>query len=116
MVAATAAVSVLLAALLTYSAIRKLSHDPSVVSSYAAAGVPEAWLNRLAALLLAGATGLIVGLAWRPLGVATAAALLAYFGVAISFHLRAGDAEHLPVPSLMALLSATALTLAIATL
>jgi hypothetical protein len=58
----------------------------------------------------------LIGLEWPPLGVAAAGALLLYFGVAISFHLRAGDAEHLPVPATMALLAAAALAFRIATL
>jgi hypothetical protein len=113
---AAATVSSLLAAALTYSAARKLNHDPPVVASYAAAGVPEAWLNTLALVLLAGAAALLAGLAWAPLGVAAAGALLAYFAVAISFHLRNGDAEHLPIPLTMAALAAGALVLRVATL
>ena len=115
MVLASTIVSALLAALLAYSATRKLSHDPPVVKGYAKAGVPETWLNPLACVLLAGATALIVGLAWRPLGVAAAGTVLVYFCIAIGFHLRAGDAEHLPVPAAIALLSATALAFGIAT-
>jgi uncharacterized membrane protein YphA (DoxX/SURF4 family) len=84
---ASTVVSALLAALLAFSAIRKLSHDPPVVQSYATAGVPESWLNTLAWVLLAGAAALMIGLAWGPLGVVAAGALLIYFGVAISFHL-----------------------------
>ena len=114
MVLASTILSALLAALLAHSAIRKLGHDPPVVEGYAKAGVPETWLNPLAWLLLAGAAALLIGLAWRPLGVAAAAALFLYFGVAIGFHLRAGDAEHLPVPVAMAVLSATALAFGIA--
>lgn len=116
MLLASTLVSALLAALLAYSAIRKLSHDPPVVQGYATAGVPESWLNTLAWILLAGAAALMIGRWWPPLGVAVAGALLVYFGVAISFHLRAGDAEHLPVPASMAFLAAAALAFRIATL
>ena len=45
-----------------------------------------------------------------------AAALLAYFVVAIAFHIRAGDAEHLPTPVAMAVLAAAALVLRVASL
>jgi hypothetical protein len=113
---ATAVVSALLAAALAYSAVRKLSHDRPVVASYAAAGVPEEWLNSLALVLLTGAGALLAGLAWAPLGVAAAGALLCYFAVAISFHLRNGDAQHLPVPLAMATLAAGALVLRVVTL
>jgi hypothetical protein len=113
---ATAVVSALFAAALAYSAIRKLSHHPAVVASYAAAGVPERWLNRLALVLLTGAAALLAGLVWAPLGVAAAGALLAYFAVAISFHLRNGDAPHLPVPATMAALALGVLLLRLSTM
>lgn len=116
MFAATLAVSVLLASLIAYSAIRKLSHRPAVVETYVRAGVPEDWLDRLAIVLLAGAAGLLAGLAWAPVGMAAAAALTVYFLVAIAFHVRAGDAEHLPTPLVIAVLAAAALSLRLATL
>jgi DoxX-like family len=106
-----AVVSGLLAALLAFSAVRKLSHAPDVVESYARAGVREEWLNPLAIVLLAGATGLVAGLFWEPLGLAAAGALVAYFLVACSFHLRNGDAAHLPTPLLMLALAAAVLAL-----
>jgi hypothetical protein len=106
--------SVLLAATLAYSAIRKLSHDPQVVAGYRRAGVPEDRLDLLAVVLLAGAAGLLLGLLWAPLGVATAAALSAYFLVAIGFHIRAGDAAHLPTPLVLALVAAAVLVLRLA--
>jgi len=114
MLLATAAVSALLASLLAFAAIRKLSHRPEVVSEYARAGVPERWLDRLAALLLAGAGALLLGLVWRPLGIAGAAALVAYFAAAIGFHLRAGDARNAPTPAAMAALAAAVLVLQLA--
>jgi hypothetical protein len=116
MFAATLAVSVLLASLIAYSAIRKLSHRPAVVETYLRAGVPEEWLDRLAIVLIAGAAGLLAGLAWAPIGIAAAAALTAYFLVAVAFHVRANDAEHVPTPLTIALLAAVALGLQLAAL
>lgn len=113
---ATAIVSVLLAALLAFSAIRKLSHDPEVVEGYARAGVPEGWLDYLATVLLAAAAGLLAGLLWAPIGIAAAAGLVLYFAVAIGFHIRSGDTAHLPTPVVIALLAATALILRLAVL
>jgi hypothetical protein len=113
---AAVVVSAPLAAGLAYSAVRKLSHDAPVVASYAAAGVPEEWLDRLALVLLAAAAALLAGLVWAPLGIAAAGMLLAYFVVAISFHLRNGDAKHLPTPVATAALAAGALVLRVATL
>jgi hypothetical protein len=108
---ATSIVSILLAALLVMSAAIKLTRREPYVQGYLKVGVPEDRLNQLAILLLAGACGLLLGLAWAPIGVAAAAALVAYFAVAIAFHLRADDAESLPVPVAMALLAAAALVL-----
>ncbi|MFI6483880.1 DoxX family protein [Nonomuraea sp. NPDC050663] len=91
-------VSLILAALLVYSAVRKLSHREEVVRTYARAGVAEPRLNLLAALLLAGAAGLVGGLAWAPLGLAAAIALACYFLAAVFFHVRAHDLRNLPTP------------------
>ena len=65
MFVATLVVSLLLAALLSYAAIRKLGHSEPVVATYARVGVPEDKLDYLAAILLAGAAGLALGLVPR---------------------------------------------------
>jgi len=108
---ATSIVSILLAALLMMSAAIKMTRREPYVQGYLKVGVPEDRLNQLATLLLAGACGLLLGLAWAPIGVAAAAALVGYFAVAIVFHLRADDAESLPAPVMMALLAAAVLVL-----
>jgi hypothetical protein len=109
MFAAAAVISSLLAALLAFSAIRKLSHRPEVVATYTRVGVPEGKLNALAFVLLAGAVGLVVGLFWGPLGVAAAAGLVVYFLLAIGAHVRADDAVHLPTPVVIELMAVAAL-------
>jgi hypothetical protein len=114
MVIAGAVVSVLLAALLVVTAARKLGHRPAVVATYRRVGVPQERLNQLAVLLLAGAAGLVVGLWWEPLGVAAAAALVAYFLLAIGAHVRARDTANVPTPALYLALSAVVLTLHVA--
>jgi DoxX-like family len=111
MVVAAAVVSVLLAALLVVTAARKLGHRPAVVATYLRVGVPEQRLNQLAVLLLAGAAGLLVGLWREPVGIAAAAALVAYFLLAIGAHVRAHDTANVPMPALYLALSAAALTL-----
>jgi hypothetical protein len=106
---ALAIASVLLAAGLSYSAAMKLTHRPEVVASYARAGVPEGWLNRLAGLLFLASAALVAGIFWEPLGLATTAALVAYFAVAVSFHIRSGDERSLPTPvAMLVLATATA--------
>lgn len=113
---ATVIVSILLAALLAFAAIRKLSHRQEVVQTYIRAGVPEDKLDYLAMILLAGAAGVILGLFWAPIGVAAGVGVICYFLVAIASHIRAGDAGHLPTPLAIAVIAAAALTLRIATL
>jgi hypothetical protein len=111
MFAAAAVVSSLLAAILAFSAIRKLSHQPQVVATYTRVGVPEDKLDYLALILLAGAAGLVVGLFWGPLGVAAAVGLVVYFLLAIAAHIRADDAAHLPTPVVIELMAVVALAL-----
>jgi len=110
------ATSVVLAALLAYSAITKLSHRERFVQGYVRVGVPEDKLDYLAIILLAGAAGLMLGLAWAPIGLAAAVGVTLYFLVAIAFHVRAHDTEHLPTPLVIAALAAAALALRLAAL
>jgi hypothetical protein len=109
-------VSLLLAALLVFAAVRKLSHRESVVRSYHRVGVPPDKLKYLAFILLAGAAGLMAGLLWAPIGAAAAAGLVCYFGLAIAAHIRSGDAKNVPTPVLMLALAIAALVLWRATL
>ena len=107
----TIAVSLMLAALLLATAIRKLTHAPAVVETYRRVGVPERQLNVLALILIAGAAGLVAGLWWRPVGVAAAAGLVAYFALAVLAHVRHHDLKPLPTPLIFLALSAAALAL-----
>jgi uncharacterized membrane protein YbjE (DUF340 family) len=113
---AAAVISSLLAAVLAFSALRKLSHRPEVVATYTRVGVPEDKLDSLAFVLLAGAVGLVVGEFWGPLGVAAAAALVVYFLLAIGAHIRADDAVHLPTPIVIELMAVAALVLRVGSL
>lgn len=116
MFVAAAVVSLLLAALLVFAAVRKLSHREPVVRSYLRVGVPPDKLNYMAFILLAAAAGLMAGLLWAPIGAASAAGLVCYFALAITAHIRAGDAKNLPTPVLMLALAIAALMLRLATL
>ena len=83
--------------------------------TYTRVGVPEEKLDYLAFILLAGATGLIAGLLWAPIGVAAAIGVVCYFLLAIAAHIRADDAVNLPTPVVIALIAVAALILRIAT-
>lgn len=107
----TIAVSLVLAALLLATAIRKLTHAPAVVETYRRVGVPERRLNLLAVILAAGAAGLVIGLWWQPLGVAAAVGLVVYFALAVAAHVRHHDLKPLPTPVVFLALSAAALVL-----
>jgi hypothetical protein len=107
--------STVLAALLAAAAVRKLTHREAVVRSYLRAGVPEDKLDLLAAVLLAAATGLVLGLVWAPIGIAAAAGVVVYFIGAVTSHIRAGDAEHLPTPLAFEAIGLATLALLVAT-
>jgi hypothetical protein len=113
---ASTAVSLLLAALLALTAARKLSHKPEIVQTYVRVGVPEDKLNYLAFILVAGATGLLLGLLWPPLGIAAAIGIVCYFACAVAFHIRYRDTEHIPTPATFAAIAVAALVLQLARL
>ncbi len=107
----TAVVTVLLAAILAFAAVRKLTHREDVVATYAKVGVPEERLNQLAFVLLLGAAGLLLGLAWAPIGIAAAAGVVVYFVLAIVAHVRHDDAANLPTPVAIEAMAVAALAL-----
>ena len=116
MFVATVVTSALLAALLAFAALRKLSHRPEVVQTYVRVGVPAEKLGYLAVVLLAGAGGLIVGLFWAPIGIATAVGVVCYFLLAVAAHVRADDTANLPTPLFIELIAIAELVLRLATL
>lgn len=109
-------VSSLLAGLLVFAAVRKLSHRPEVVASYARVGVPDERLDLLALVLLAGATGLLIGVVFAPLGVITAGCVVLYFLAAIAAHVKHADTRHAAVPLVILCLALATLALRVATM
>jgi DoxX-like family len=113
---AYAIVAVLLAAVLLASAGAKLTRQEAVVTGLTGIGVPLEWFPRLAALEIAAAIGLVVGL-WVPaIGVAAAIGVVLYFIGAVRFHVRARDTKGLPPPVVIGLLGVVALVLRLASL
>lgn len=108
--------SVVLAAMAGGSAIKKLQKDEQVVTVIGGTvGVPERLFPVLAALELAGAAGVLVGLALAPIGVLAAAGLVAYFVGAFAGHIRAGAIKGLSMPLVPLVLSIAVLALRVAT-
>jgi hypothetical protein len=105
------AVSLTLAALLCYAALRKLSRRPDVVASYARVGVPERRLGLLATVLLAGAAGLLTGIFVPVVGIIAACALVLYFLAALAAHTRARDLANAATPLVLLVLAALTLVL-----
>ncbi len=72
-----------------------------VLANSAEVGVPRSWLPRLAALKLAGAAGLLLGLldtGLRPLSAAAACGLVLFYLGALAFHVRARVLHNLAFP------------------
>jgi DoxX-like protein len=109
-------VAALLSVLLVFSAIGKLTKNETQVKSLAKAGVPLKMLPPLAALEIAGAIGLVIGIFWAPLGIAAAIGVVLYFVGAIIAHIRASDVKGISGPAPVLVLAAAALVLRVVSL
>lgn len=99
MVIGLTVVTALLAVICVLSAVMKLTGQDHVVASvHGTVGVPLRHFPVLAALELAGAAGIVIGLWFEPLGIAAAIGLVGYFTGAVIGHLRVGDAKGLGPP------------------
>ncbi|MFF2848964.1 DoxX family protein [Streptomyces sp. NPDC058001] len=107
-------VGVLLALVLVASGRGKLVKDEKIVTGMRSIGVPDSWLPRLAALEFAGALGLLIGIFFRPLGIAAAIGVVLYFIGAVVTHIRGKDVKGVPTPTVLLLVGAAALVLGIA--
>ena len=107
---ALAALSALLLA--AVSATGKLRRNPYIVRSvHEVVGVPLHWFPILAALELAGAAGLLLGILWVPVGIAAAAGISLYFVGAVIAHLRVRDIRGAgPALQMLCLASAALIT------
>jgi len=105
----TAAVNVAIAA-------ADLAGARLVLANSAQVGVPRTWLPRLAALKLAGAAGLLLGLvdaALRPLAATAAVGLTLLYLGALAFHLRARVLHNLAFPGFYFATAITSLALTV---
>lgn len=62
-------------------------------------GVPSYLRPFLTPIKLASSGGLLLGLKWPRLGALTAACLIAYYGIAASFHVRADESSLNALPA-----------------
>ncbi|MBF6209846.1 DoxX family protein [Nocardia puris] len=96
-------VTVVLALGAAASGVGTLTRQPQIVDIITAVGFPADRIWILGALKVAGAVGLLVGLAWWPLGVAAAVGLVAYFCGALAMHLRARRFDIAPATGFLVL-------------
>jgi len=107
-------VAIVLGLGLAGSASGKLRKDERIVTGLTGVGVPLSWFVPLALLELAGAAGLLIGIGWRPLGIAAAIGVILYFVGALIFHVRAKDFKGMVAPAVLLLVGVLALILGIA--
>jgi DoxX-like protein len=88
---ATVIVTLLLAALFTFSASIKLLGVSRSLAIRDHLGVKPLQWRLIGALELAGVAGVLVGLAWPPIGIAAAIGLTLLSIGALAFHIRASD-------------------------
>jgi hypothetical protein len=107
-------ITIVAAALAVLAAVQKLRRDPRVVHVMQdVVGVPLKYLPLLAACLFAGAVGLVLGIWWRPVGIAAGVGLVVYFVGAVVAHLRVRDVKGVGAPTLFLALCVAALVLRI---
>ncbi len=105
-------VAILLALMMGVSASGKLMRIQGAVQTiHGVVGVPLKLFPVLAALLIAGAIGLIVGIFRPKVGVAAAGALVLYFIGAITGHVIVGDFAGIKAPITPFVMAGAALAL-----
>lgn len=107
MLIAATALSVLLAFAMGASGVMKLRRDERTMPTLRAVGVPDGLVGVLAALELAAAVGLVVGIRVRPIGIAAAVGAVLYFLGAVLAHLRVRDRNLAPAAVLLGVSAVT---------
>ena len=103
-------IAAVLALVLLASAVSKLRRDPRVVRTiHEIVGVPLRFFPYLAALEIAGAAGVLIGIGWAPLGVAAAGGVVLYMLGAVIRHMRFHDLRGVAGPVLPLALAIAAL-------
>ncbi len=98
---ATVIVTVLLAALFTFSASIKLLGVSRSLAIRDHLGVKSVQWRLIGTCELAGVAGVLAGLAWAPIGIAAAIGLALLAVGAIAFHVRASDGAADTAPAVL---------------
>jgi hypothetical protein len=96
-------VTVLLAALFAFSSLIKLVGARQSLAIRDHLGVKPMQWRMIGLLELAGVAGVLIGLAWAPIGVAAAIGLALLLLGAIAFHVRASDGATDTAPAVIGL-------------
>lgn len=107
-------VAVVSAAINFWAAAQALRRAEVPVQNAAKVEVPSSWVVPLGWLLLAGAAGLLTGIAVPLVGAAAAIGLILYFVCAIFAHLRVGWYSAVSFPALFLTVAIAALVLRLA--
>jgi hypothetical protein len=105
------AVTVLAAAMASFSAVAGWVPFPFVAQALDRYGVPRSWWPWLSVAKAAGAAGLLIGLFMPVIGVMAGIGLLLYFLLAVATVVRARCYTHIPFPLVYAAPVAGALAL-----
>ncbi|MCE7005802.1 DoxX family protein [Kibdelosporangium philippinense] len=107
-------VAVITIAMNTYAAIADFTRAKFVVANSTELGLPHSWVLPLGLLKLAGALGLVAGLArFESLGIAAAAGLVAFFVGAMAIHIKASVYHNIVYPGAYLASASATLVLAI---
>ncbi|WP_424187253.1 DoxX family protein [Actinokineospora sp. G85] len=106
-------VAVLISLLLVVSARSKLVKEADVTATMTRLDVPLSWFAPLAVLEIAGAVGLLAGIAFRPLGIAAGIGVVLYFIGAVIAHARANDIKGAPMAGVLVVASGASVALGV---
>lgn len=93
------------------SSVADWKKDPRIMESMDRMKVPVGLIPALPLLKMAGATGIVLGLWSKPLGIAAAIGLVLYFVGAVFFHLRAKDPVKETTPAVLMLIICALITI-----
>jgi uncharacterized membrane protein YphA (DoxX/SURF4 family) len=109
-------ITILLAAMATFSGIGKIRRDARIVQViHEVLGIPLKYFPPLAACEFAGALAVVLGIWWPLLGMAAGIGLVIYFLGASVSHLRVGDVKGIGPAAFMLVVAAAALALRLLT-